>query len=254
MVDLSCEIVLSGSLDKEMKSRMFQLFRLYYCDVDFERFCQDMLEKTHVLLLWDHIGSEPFLFGFSTILRKTMNNGAVAIYSGDTVVDKAYWGNKLLQVGFARFLWTTKFLNPTRPVYWMLLSKGFKTYMLIRRNFFHSYPNFERAAPKKIQEAKDQFYSEKFGSNYKDSLSLIDFGQSLGRVKDGSVNLPAETLKNTDIAYFFKANPRFADGIELACIAEVRLRDVFRICWKYFIGFGRQLFFGKQAVQSPEQT
>ena len=95
-------------------------------------------------MLWDEKPGEARRFvGFSTILLRKEGQ-ARTIFSGDTVVHEDYWGSKILQKGFARFLARTKLKHPATKVYWMLMSKGFKTYLLMRHNMPKSYPNHER--------------------------------------------------------------------------------------------------------------
>jgi hypothetical protein len=215
-------------------AQMFSLFARYYHDVDFERFRADLREKSHVLLFFVE-DEKPQIVGFTTILLSfvLMPDGrdALTVFTGDTVVDQEYWGTKLLQKAFSRFLAQTKMRHPTTPVYWMLISKGHKTYLLMRRNLPNSFPCYKSEAPSYVQFVKDSFYKKKFGSFYDSNESLIDFGRSLGRVKE-SIAAPSEqSLKSADVQFFIKANPRFDQGVELACIGEIRIRDIlFSLC------------------------
>ena len=49
------------------------------------------------------------LRGFSTLKNAEVNREdgtrCRAVYSGDTVVEKAYWGQKVLGVAFLKYLW-----------------------------------------------------------------------------------------------------------------------------------------------------
>ncbi|MEK2647114.1 hypothetical protein [Bdellovibrio sp. BCCA] len=237
-MDLSYTLLPVSQIDSTLRRRMFDLFGKYYFDVEFERFNSDLSEKTSVIMLWDRSkSSEPFLFGFSTILIRELPEGGRVIYSGDTVVDSDYWGSRTLQSAFTRVLFLTRLRHPFAPLYWMLISKGFKTYMLMRRNFPRSYPSLEGAIPADLASVKHTFYNGKFSGYYKSETSLIDFGKSLGRVKDQMAVPTTRDLSSADVRYFLEKNPRYHEGVELACIADIRWTDIVHIICKYTVPF-----------------
>lgn len=228
-------------IDAGLRRQMFDLFGQYYFDIEFERFNSDLSEKTSVILLWDKSqGPTPLLFGFSTVLIKETTDGGRIIYSGDTVVDSNYWGSRTLQSAFSRILFLTRLRHPFAPLYWMLISKGFKTYMLMRRNFPRSYPSIAGETPADLAPTKHSFYSGKFGPNYNSDNSLIDFGRSLGRVKDQLATPTARDMNNQDVRFFLSKNPRYHEGVELACVADIRWMDIAHIIFKYTIPFYNQ--------------
>src|SRR5271170_925643 len=103
---LQSRILKAETLSGEFKSRMFQFFSEYYQDVSWEQFQADLAEKTHVFVFTDALG----LVGFSTIFRKPIPEIApgLFLYSGDTVIRKDYWGSKILQTAFFRFIVESK--------------------------------------------------------------------------------------------------------------------------------------------------
>ncbi len=54
-----------------------------------------------------------------------------AFFSGDTIIEKEYWGNRALTCAMYRYIVSFKLRYPLVPVYWILISKGFKTYPAI---------------------------------------------------------------------------------------------------------------------------
>jgi hypothetical protein len=251
-MSLKYSVVAVSAIDTPLKKNMFSLFSRYYADVDFERFAADLSEKTSVIMLWDKSNAAaPLLFGFSTVLIRELTEGGRIIYSGDTVVDSDYWGSRTLQTAFSRMLFQTRLRHPFSPLYWMLISKGFKTYMLMRRNFRDSHPNCYQEPPSALLKIKHEFYRGKFGVNYKDGSSVIDFGHSLGRVKD-QLAVPTERdLKNPEVRFFLQKNPRFAEGVELACIANVRWSDIAWMISKYVFPFLKVPAPAADLVRSP---
>ena len=130
-----------ASLTAADRDAMWAVFSRYYAAVDRARFDADLSAKDDVLLLRDT--GDGSLQGFSTIevySRRVDGRPFVAVYSGDTVVEEAYWGQTALQRTFFTYLMKTKLRNPTRPVYWYLISKGYKTYLLLARNVPNHFP------------------------------------------------------------------------------------------------------------------
>lgn len=233
--DLFSKTVSIRRINTPLRKQMFALLECYYDDVEYGRFEKDLSEKTHALLFFERKTRE--LVGFSTIYRKTIEDVApgIFIFSGDTVLREDCWGSKILQRSFAKYIIRTKTRSPHRKVYWMLISKGFKTYMMMRMNFLHSYPNAQRKTPRRYQEILDGYYQRKFGSAYDKDTGLITFDSSLGSVKGTFADPSPDQLQNADIRYFLERNPHYKNGVELACVAEIRLRDFLGIATKFFI-------------------
>jgi hypothetical protein len=240
---LRSRIVRAASLSSAEIDEMFDLFRLYYVDVSPERFRTDLDEKTHVLMFRDRTGR---LAGFSTILRKSLPTigPGIFLFSGDTVIHEDHWGTKALQRVFFKFIVRTKLRARGRPVYWMLISKGYKTYLMMRRNFAIAHPSPESFFPAELRKIRDRFYRWKFGRCFEPASGLISFERPQGAVK-GSIAVPTRSqCEDPQVAAFLSLNPGYRDGIELACIAEIRWRDFAGHVAKYFVktrarSFGR---------------
>ena len=96
---LKSKIVSAKNLRPDKLDDMWAVFSQYYDDIERGRFESDLSKKSHVILLRDS-GSE-VLQGFSTlelIPGKILGKRFLAIYSGDTVVTEAYWGQTALQL------------------------------------------------------------------------------------------------------------------------------------------------------------
>src|SRR6266508_249933 len=100
---LTTSIVSVADLRAEDRARMFTLMRKYYDAVTEETFQADLARKDAVILLRDR-GE---LQGFSTLvsLRVTVGRKTVyGVFSGDTVIEKQYWGQQALPVAFLRYM------------------------------------------------------------------------------------------------------------------------------------------------------
>ena len=229
------KLVNISDLTPARKEEMYGLFEKYYDDVSYPRFIKDLEEKTHVFIFEEKQTNR--LIGFSTIYRKSIPDIAPGtfLFSGDTVIHEDFWGNKMLQKSFFWFIISSKIQSPFKPVYWMLMSKGVKTYLMMRKNFKQSFPNYQRKTPNHFQEALDQFYLMKFKDSYVSNRGLILFSEKMGSVKANLTKEQETSIRDLDSQFFFSKNPNYQAGDELACIAEIRFMDFLLHIFKYFI-------------------
>jgi hypothetical protein len=221
-------------LTEKNLGEMYFLFEKYYVNISYDLFLNDLKEKTHVMFIRNE---KDELVGFSTIFRKKIPkiSKGTFLYSGDTVIRQDYWGTKYLQKAFFYFILKTKLASPFQPVYWMLISKGFKTYMMMKRNFISCWPRREGPTPWQLKYVQDQFYKLKFGPSYNSNSDLIVFPESKGEVK-GDIAAPSEESKmDQDIQFFLEKNPGYTRGEELTCITEILWKDLTFHVLKYFI-------------------
>ena len=219
----------ASDLDRPTITAAFALFHASYEGADRSRFERDLAEKQHVILLYDR--ETRLLRGFSTVLVRriqTVNGAATVVFSGDTVIDRAYWGQKQLQLAFARLLFTLKTGNPFEPLYWFLISKGYRTYLLLANAFPRAIPRVDRPHDEELQHVLDGLATERFGADYDARRGLVRYAEAHEHVREGVAPLTAVALRNPHVRFFTERNPGHVNGDELACLAEVRLRDLAR--------------------------
>lgn len=220
--------------------RMYAIFSKYYINHNREQFTSDLFEKDQVILLRD--SDQKTIQGFSTLLKvdlKPFGYQATGIYSGDTVLEKEYWGNKALGIAFLKYLWIEKVKKPTQPVYWFLISKGYKTYLLMANNFKTHFPRIEKSTPTHYKNVMDSFYGHRFSKSYKAELGTIQFDHTACSLKEKVAEISEDLFKNKKIQFFAKMNPHWDRGDELACIAEMTL-------WMPLQYFLKKTFFKKK--------
>jgi hypothetical protein len=76
------------------RHEMYALLRAYFNGTTRERFEADLREKEAVILLRD--GWAGRVQGFSTFTRMTVGDSVVAFFSGDTIIDREFWGETVL--------------------------------------------------------------------------------------------------------------------------------------------------------------
>lgn len=222
--ELKAATVRVKNIKRHEIDRMYELFSEYYDNHSRQTFEHDLFEKNHVILLRDKkTGS---LQGFSTLLRVPLykaDKKVLGVYSGDTVINQAYWGSAALGIEFLKYLWMLKVKNPGTPVYWFLISKGYKTYLLMARNFAIHYPRFDQETPPVYKKLMHDFYSMKFGENYNVDTGIIHFNGKACALKEHVADITPELLADPRISFFNTTNGNWSRGDELTCIAKMTL-------------------------------
>ena len=97
MKAMFAKTVSAASIDLSSRKIMYGLMQQYYECMDWERFNKDLDDKDDVILLMDKETST--IKGFSTLKNveiKTGRRKAFGVFSGDTVVDRAFGVNASL--------------------------------------------------------------------------------------------------------------------------------------------------------------
>jgi len=221
MPKMSGQIVPRAELSEGQRRDMYALFARYYEAISEERFAEDLAAKDFVILLHDE---HRRIQGFSTIKHLEVWRGDRlhrGLFSGDTVVAEEFWGQRVLGHLFLRHMFTQKLKHPFEPYWWMLISKGYKTYLLMANNFAEHYPRYEAETPSEAQEILDSFARTLFPTAYHCASGLIEFPESHGQIKAGVAPVRGEMAANPRIRFFLERNPNWWRGSELACIARM---------------------------------
>jgi hypothetical protein len=209
-------------LPEETRDAMWTLFARFYEGTSRSVFERDLAAKDHVILLRDD--GDRSLRGFSTVQTYRRSLGGrpfVAVFSGDTVLEQAYWGQSALQIAFYRYLLKAKLRALSVPVYWFLISKGYRTYLLLSRNFPTYWPRHEEATPPWEQSLIEFLATDKFGEAYQPELGVLRFTQPEGHLRSEVAPLAPEVLAQPDVRFFADRNPGHALGEELCCLGCV---------------------------------
>lgn len=210
------------SLDDSLIEAMWRLFARYYDDVDHSTFVRDLREKHHVLLLLDR--ERRTLAGFSTIQsysRRIGGRRVAVVFSGDTICDERFWGQRALHTAFLRYVLRVKLRNPLTPVYWFLISKGYKTYLLLARNFPEFWPRYDRSTPAWQRQVIDELAREKYGDAWLPDRGVLHFETPAGRLHDGVASIGVTEREDDHIRFFYERNPHAALGDELCCLGRI---------------------------------
>src|SRR6266404_3447427 len=123
------KLVPVAALSSRQRSQMYELMDRHYANVSPEVFAADLAEKRWVILLLDP-GTRD-VCGFSTqrlLTAEVAGSPVTALFSGDTIIARERWGDAALPHVWGRLALSLIDAFPDRPLYWFLISKGYKTY------------------------------------------------------------------------------------------------------------------------------
>jgi hypothetical protein len=219
---LYAEVVAARQVPTAQVEQLYALYATHYDGGHPERFRADLAEKEWVILLRDP--ETAAVVGFSTqkLLESHVGEEHAAIlFSGDTIIHRDYWGSQALVRAWCRFAGELKARCGDRPLYWFLISKGYRTYLYLPLFFHEFHPRYGRPIPPREAELLVRLGTGRYGPAFDPATGLIEHPGAHDRLKpelDGT----ASRRGNPHVDYFVRRNPRYREGVELACIAEIR--------------------------------
>ena len=182
---------------------------------DFER---DFSEKECVFLL----RSAGKVVGFSTVVTLSLCvDGAPirAVFSGDTTVRPEYRSSQGLGIELGRYF--TREMRHGQLAYYVLISKGWRTYKVLPFFFHDFYPRHDAQTPAIVDAVIGAFAEAKYPRQFDPKTGVISFNPGAQRLRPGSVDSMPRVLDD-HVCYFLQANPGYLKGDELVCVAALR--------------------------------
>lgn len=198
--------------------QMYQLMVAHYDNVQKDKFERDFFEKDGVLLVYDKLDR---IVGFSTyqLIETVYKNQTVySLFSGDTVLHREYWG-KAYVYKIAGSIFKMLLEKNMEPLYWFLISKGYKTYLYLPLLFKKFYPCHFEETPEYEKGLISHLSKLRFGNKFCDYNGVIK--ENADKVMPEFNTIPDKKMQNKHVAHFAKLNSGFLKGEELACIAKI---------------------------------
>jgi hypothetical protein len=217
---LEARLLAVERLSALQREQMFSLMEAHYENVDARRFARDLDEKRWVIWVQDR--DTQVLRGFSTqmLLQLTIAGQPVtALYSGDTIIDRACWGEQALTHVWGRLALALMDRHP--ELYWFLISKGYKTYRFLPVFFHEFYPRPEPPTPIWAREILDALGRLKFPHSYDPVRGIVKAAAEKDRLREGVADVTPQRLKDPYVQFFAESNPDHHLGEELCCLARL---------------------------------
>ncbi len=213
---------------------MYALFAKYYDATESAAFRADLNGKSHVIELRE----DGALRGFSTLALidfKVEGVARRAIFSGDTIIDHRYWGEQTLPMAFCEFAGRVHADDPVAPLYWFLISKGYRTYRYLNvfsRNYF---PHPAMLTPPEEQACMNELARARFGGAYARERGVLHFPQSRGHLRAEWAGVREAVSRRAEVRFFLERNPGYRTGDELVCITRLAPENLRSFARRAFI-------------------
>ncbi len=218
---LTSTAILRNDLSEVDIRSMFRVFSENFDGATREIFERDLSNKNWVILLRDRKTNE--LEGFSTLaLYETQVNSQPisVVYSGDTIIRPEYWGTPELPRSWIHTV-LEKSANMTQPLYWLLISSGYKTYRFLTVFYREFYPRHDKLTPPEMQDIMEHLASHRFGSDYHCHEGVVRFKDGATPLREGIAEVTDERLHDPHVAFYISKNPGHTNGDELVCITQI---------------------------------
>lgn len=235
-------------LTSDERRAMANLYFAHYDGSDEEIFFNDLKNKTEVLIVL--FGS--VLVGFTTLQvyeREWKQTPVRIVYSGDTVVDRAHWGQQALAFAWITRMGELKREKPGAALYWFLIVKGHRTFRYLPAFSKSFYPHWclDRSD---LRPLLDALARDKFGDQYNPTTGVVEFAASKGHLKN-HLAFPTEKERIKDaVKFFLLRNPNFFRGHELVCLCELAEENLKPLARRMFLRKARD----DERVATPEES
>jgi hypothetical protein len=214
-----------ASLTSDQIDAMFNLMKTYYENVTVNDFTNDLKEKDWVLMLHDQRTGE--IAGFSTQMLMCIEfqgEELLVLFSGDTIISREHWGTMALGLSLAGLMFDLIAQYPDNKLYWMLISKGLRTYKYLPVCFIEYYPNYKSETPEEIYDLMCMLGKLKFPGSFDEKRGIIRAHENSQFLKKEFQPLPNPSKPHE--SFFYEMNPGVNSGDELLCLAKLDKANV----------------------------
>jgi hypothetical protein len=204
----------------EEKETFYRLLCQGFLGVTRQDFIRDFEEKEAVMILRkEHADGE--IVGWSTLMLFTLSlpdEEVKGVFSGDTVVLPEYRSGTGLGVELLRYFLRAYEQFPTHKVYYILTTKGWRTYKIMPFFFKQFVPRYDQPTLPYDQTLMDAFGGKKYPGHYHPQTGIITYSPQ--RVRPEGIDA-APRHPDAHTAFFLRRNPGYLDGHELVCAARI---------------------------------
>lgn len=213
-----------ADLTQSERATMFGLLSLEFLGVDRQDFIRDLEEKDSVMLLRkeDLFGE---IVGFSTLMLLDLpivGRKVKAVFSGDTTVLEEYRSSTGFGIEIVRYFLKALEDFPDHEIYYVLISKGWRTYKILPFLFKSFAPKYDAASSPNDKAVMNAFGCLKYPRNYDSDKGTIMFLEDTQRLVPGSIDAIPPKEPDAHTKFFLDRNHSYLSGTELVCVAAVK--------------------------------
>ena len=224
------ELVPREALTQQQHQRMLSILARNFSNVTEEQFEEDLAGKNWVILIHDDAGT---LVGFSTLHFHTTHfeeRQIAVVFSGDTIIERDAWGSAALPRTWIHSVWQLhQSQHPNLPLYWLLITSGFRTYRFLSVFWREFYPACSGPTPERDLRLLRQLAAARFGDRFDPAAGVVRLGQPLCTEL---LPIPTAKLRDPHVAFFAAHNPGYVAGDEMVCIAALTRDNLTPAGWR----------------------
>lgn len=222
-----------SDVGKRDRDRMFALMDRMYVNMRRDSFESDLDAKQWLIRLDDPVQDQLVGFSTQTLIEIQLDGLPIrALFSGDTVVDRQKWGDTALASTWGSFALELIDRFGRTPLYWFLISKGFRTYRYLPL-FFRDYcPRLDHHAPDALLRIVNALGQRVAPRSYDPESQIIRADSAKEFVRPEYGDASARVSLDPHVRYFVQRNPDHHRGDELCCLAPLTGNNFTRLAWR----------------------
>ena len=216
-----------AELTPSERATMFGLLSLEFLGTRREDFIHDLEEKDAVALLRKE-SRDGEIVGFSTLMLLELpidGRKVRAVFSGDTTVLPEFRSSGGIGVEVGRYFMKALERFPDHEIYYVLISKGWRTYKVLPFFFKNFAPKHDTPTSVHDKAVMDAFGKVKYPEDYDPDQGLIMFSKETQRLIPGSIDAVPPQDPDLHTQFFLKKNPTYLSGTELVCVGSVQVAN-----------------------------
>jgi len=248
MTTLRAELVSRGDLRHFDRDAMHALLDRCFEGATRDQFEADLAGKDFSIVMRDETG---IVRGFTTLALERVEVAGVPLrvcYSGDTIVERAYWGSPALASTWIASVNAIANGMGGGELVWLLICSGPRTYRFLPVFFREFYPRYDRSVPPAIAERMAYLAERRYGAAYDQTRGLV----VLPRPQVLRPELSALPVRRDQhVEHFERMNPQYRDGAELVCYASLEDESLTR-AGSRMLAFGRRTLAPNAMAEAAE--
>ncbi|MGR0184934.1 hypothetical protein [Azospirillum aestuarii] len=233
---LRTSFVEPAALTPERRAAMFALLSVWFEGYGEDYFNEELEDLDHCVLQEDAGTGE--LVGFATVYRQATEIGGTAVgafHTAHCILERRFWGsNELVRSMVAEMVARARADRSGRLWYWSYSAVGYRSYRYMPMLFVRHTPHPDLPPDDLDRAFRDHIGRECFAQYYDPDTGTVDWQwQGYGLTEEARAISEAK-LDSPAVAQFRRINPRWADSVEILCLA--RLED------DNLTAFGRRWF------------
>ncbi|HBS04638.1 MAG TPA: hypothetical protein DEA96_06725 [Leptospiraceae bacterium] len=235
-MNLSYNFLTRDSLKNSDIDEMFDLMKHSYENVEYSDFLKDLGKKQYVGLLTT---DDRRIAGFTTFVVREFNGSEHfdVLFSGDTIIGNSFRGTQELIRGVGRSFgsFLAKSESNNKELFWLLTTKGHRTYMYLPLFFRTYYPDQTEEYASYYRERLNAVCSQLFPDSWAPDQGLLIHDAAASKLNSQEALATHQRNRNPHVEYFLRRNPDFQAGTELACIAQISVDNIISFGKKYVL-------------------